>query len=462
MAIRRAVAVGIIVVVGACSGTPAHTTTIPLSSTTTTEPTTTTTTEPEPLTAKEAFDLVSPALAFVETELGAGSAVLLPGEKVVTNAHVMWPYESGRVVFPDGTEILDAPVVAWDFMADLAVLDISDADSLPEPPVFADGTELSNGTPMFLIGYPAESERFPTPTITQGVLSRLRAWSEADLVYLQTDATIVGGQSGGALVSEEGEIIGISGLGLEEFALALAGTTVLDRVERLLAGEDVAGLGDRRLPLLGGGQTSVTASVPHFVAEAVWILLGENGTTFEATASSSADIAVALIAPDGVVEASVDDTSVGDEFLSVELVLNGPYFLAVSPFTSGEAKFTVTSTNELLPFPDPDHGQALEVDHVYSFNGDYPGDLDWFTIELEAGQSIVVSVSSTNIDPAVLIDRQDNLGEPLASDDDSGGGVLGTDAEASYTAEEAGTYLISVVDATQFGPGGYIISIESA
>ena len=41
---------------------------------------------------------------------------------MVTNAHVVWPFDATRVVFPDGTEFGQAPVKGWDLLTDLAVL----------------------------------------------------------------------------------------------------------------------------------------------------------------------------------------------------------------------------------------------------------------------------------------------------------------------------------------------------
>ena len=72
---------------------------------------------------------------------------------------------------------------------------------------------------MLLIGYPAEFGEFPQPTITWGILSRYREWEQIGITYFQTDAAIAGGQSGGVLLSESGEVIGISGLRFSESGL---------------------------------------------------------------------------------------------------------------------------------------------------------------------------------------------------------------------------------------------------
>ena len=58
---------------------------------------------PAELSSAQIFAKVSPAIAFVHTEIATGSGVLIEGNYVLTNAHVVWPYHAARVVFPDGS-----------------------------------------------------------------------------------------------------------------------------------------------------------------------------------------------------------------------------------------------------------------------------------------------------------------------------------------------------------------------
>ena len=64
-----------------------------------------------------------------------------------------------------------------DLVADLAVL--GPVDVPIEPATMIDGEDIPIGSRVYLIGYPGEYELFPQPTITGGVLSRLRQWSQA-------------------------------------------------------------------------------------------------------------------------------------------------------------------------------------------------------------------------------------------------------------------------------------------
>ena len=173
----------------------------------TTAPTSTPTPEPTPtpkptataepvadalLTATEVYALVAPTIVFIETPSGTGSGVLIDGGYIVTNRHVVWPYESVWATFPDGTWFEDVPVIGWDTLSDLAVL--GPVDIPVAPAELADGEGLSPGSELYLVGYPAETEAFPEPTISRGILSRFREWEWLGMTYLQTDASIAGGR----------------------------------------------------------------------------------------------------------------------------------------------------------------------------------------------------------------------------------------------------------------------------
>lgn len=454
------------VVLVSCSGSAGVTTTSTTTtdgSTTTTVATTTTTstTVPVELNPREVFAAVSPAVAFVATELSTGSGVRYGSDFLVTNAHVVWPYESARIVFPDGTEILDAPVMGWDYMGDLAVIDLSGTPGLPDAPPFIDGSDLPIGTELFLIGYPAEGDEFPQPTFTSGILSQHRTWDAGNIDFIQSDAVITGGQSGGALVSNRGEVLGISGLTFGEgFALVTGSADVVERVDRLLAGDDVDGLGNRRLPQPSDAdETSYSFEVDNFMAEDTFLVYAEPDTDVEITAVGEDDIRLVFLAPDGVLEADADENLDGPESFTSTVLLPGPHLVSVLTFTLGPNTGQIDSNVPLTRFPDPDHGRKLEVDSITAAHADYPGDIDFFFIDLVDGQTIDITVTSLILDVDLLVDRLDNFDEPLAYDDDSGGGIYQTDATIRFTADQTGEFLIGVSDLVNIGPAGYYIEI---
>lgn len=137
------------------------------------------------------------SVAYVETDVATGSGFVVVGGYVVTNAHVIDPYDRATVVFEGGRRVTDVPVHAVDLLADLALL--GPIAELPAVAPLAPGTDLEKGDTVFLVGYPGETERTsPDVTISQGIVARLRTADPFGLRYVQTDAAIGGGQSGGA------------------------------------------------------------------------------------------------------------------------------------------------------------------------------------------------------------------------------------------------------------------------
>jgi S1-C subfamily serine protease len=361
------------------TATPTPTVTATFTPTPTSTPTPTHTPTPGPLTVEQIFERVSPSMAFIETPAGTGSGVLIADGYVVTCAHVVWPSRNVRVVLPDGSEHTDVPVQNWDLMVDVAV--VGPLDTGAAPARLVDGEHLAIGSDVFLIGYPGETGRFPQPTITSGLFSRLREWEPAGISYLQTDATIAGGQSGGVLVSEDGEVIGISGVIFAgEFALVASAADVSSRVERLIAGEDVSGLGERRLPE-GGGQFEHSMVLESLWHETAYVLNEPGGTNVDVTIESDSDVYFHVRPAVGEELLAVDD-DVGDrESGSVKTELDIPHLVIVGQWTEDTADVKLTSNQGLTPYDDVDDGVVIGVDETLLAAIDYPGDR-WRSIPL--------------------------------------------------------------------------------
>lgn len=437
--------------VGACSKATVDSTLPP--STTTTLATTTTS-----LGAADVYNLVSPALAFVETPIGSGSAVLVDPTTLVTNAHVVWPANEATVTFPNGPTAT-VPVIGYDWMADLAVLDVSAISQLPAP-VALNPDEPGPGSTVYLVGYPADDAGTAVPAITAGIISRTRTWVEADITFIQSDALISGGQSGGALADEQGKVIGISGLSVGDgFALALTASDLIDRLESIRSEGDPHALGPRAVTDLRGTPGN-EGSIPHVLDETVFVFDAGAGDFVSIEVTGTALLNADLVGPDGFVEATSEEPGTR-VLLEADLILDGPYFVVVYPEFEPVDSVRVRGVETHL-WNDPDHGKTLEVGSQVFGNGDYPGDLDWFLLDLEAGQTVTITATSINIDASILIDllMPDN-GSVFISDSDSGGGVIGYDAMIDFTAPETASYAVAVFDETGFGPGGYVVRAES-
>ena len=139
---------------------------------------------------------------------GVGSGIVVTRDGyILTNNHVVEDAERVRVTFTDNREF-DAKVVGNDPLSDLAVLKI-EADNLPVLPL-GDSERVRVGDVVLAVGNPLGVGQ----TVTAGIVSaKNRASGIGDGSYadfIQTDAPINRGNSGGALVNTNGELIGIN------------------------------------------------------------------------------------------------------------------------------------------------------------------------------------------------------------------------------------------------------------
>ena len=412
------------------------------------------------LTASEVFAQVAPAIAFVETPTASGSGIWIEPRFLVSNAHVVWPYDAVRVVFPNGEEHLDVPVIAWDLVADLAVLGPIETDVAPVP--FADSSNLQVGEDIFLIGYPGEMEKFPQPTLTQGLLSRIRHWDTIDLSFFQVDAAIAGGQSGGALVTGSGDIVGISTYSFTEagFGLVASAADFLDRLESLVNNGEPESVITRRIGR-GSGSKSYLIQLRDREARK-YILLTEKTEEVEivATGRNPVELAASSFYGYDYYEAKKRDGSSKLSFTAEEGV---PYLVEVwDEFPIGVA-YHLESNVRLISLDDPDDGKKIKLDKVYLGNIDFPSDVDTYKMRLDEGETIEVVADSLSIDPYLTVSYETNKIAETYEDDDSGGGFFGTNSRLLFRAPQKATYTIEVYDAYfDRNIGGYFLTVRKA
>jgi serine protease DegS len=141
----------------------------------------------------------------VERSLGSGVIVDTAGT-IVTNQHVIAGAESIRAQLADG-RIADATIVGQDPDTDIAILHL-DTPGLPIMPVGRSDT-LRVGDIVLAIGNPYGIGQ----TVTQGIVSatgRGQLGLATFENFIQTDAAINLGNSGGALIDAQGDLVGIN------------------------------------------------------------------------------------------------------------------------------------------------------------------------------------------------------------------------------------------------------------
>ncbi len=141
---------------------------------------------------------------------GLGSGVIMSKEGyILTNYHVIKKADEIVVALQDGRKFT-SEVVGSDPVTDLAVLKVEvkvEGDTLPIVPINL-GVPAQVGDVVLAIGNPYNLGQ----TITQGIISATgrNGLSSGYLDFLQTDAAINAGNSGGALIDTSGQLIGIN------------------------------------------------------------------------------------------------------------------------------------------------------------------------------------------------------------------------------------------------------------
>ena len=144
-----------------------------------------------------------------ELEFGSGSGFVISSEGyIITNAHVVEDASKLGVMFVDGEEA-EAQLVGYDKTFDVAVLKV-DKTNL-KPLKLGDSEAVRVGEFVITIGDPTGRELSGTTTF--GIVSATARSVNIDgvtNVYIQTDAAVNPGNSGGALLNMQGQVIGIN------------------------------------------------------------------------------------------------------------------------------------------------------------------------------------------------------------------------------------------------------------
>lgn len=142
-------------------------------------------------------------------QLGSGSGVIISSDGyIVTNHHVIENAENIQIT-SNNNQSYNAKIIGSDEQNDIALLKIESLEELPYA-VFGDSDSTQIGEWVLAVGNPFNL----TSTVTAGIISAksrsLDPTGRTTQSYIQTDAAVNPGNSGGALINEKGELIGIN------------------------------------------------------------------------------------------------------------------------------------------------------------------------------------------------------------------------------------------------------------
>lgn len=159
-------------------------------------------TRTEALEIPRDIEALFPGVVVVKSYRGLGSGVIIsPAGWLLTAAHVIKGVEVAKVTFASGVEI-NASVVKVNDKFDVALLKVP-GENYPCIPIASQKSPI--GSPLYAIGAPL-SEAL-SYTVTKGIVSAYRTTKTHSLI--QSDTPVNPGNSGGPLLNNKGEVVGI-------------------------------------------------------------------------------------------------------------------------------------------------------------------------------------------------------------------------------------------------------------
>ena len=192
------------------------------------------------------------------TERGLGSGFIISEDgQIITNAHVVDGADTVTVTLKDG-RILDGQVLGSDPVTDIAVIKVNERN-LPTVSL-GNSDQLQPGEWSIAIGNPLGLDNTVTVGIVSGVgrSSNQVGVPDKRVEFIQTDTAIKPGNSGGTLLNQQGEVIGVN-TAIISGAQGLGFAIPINMVDRIAT--ELAETGQVEHPFLGIQMITLSANV---------------------------------------------------------------------------------------------------------------------------------------------------------------------------------------------------------
>ncbi|MCQ6559047.1 stalk domain-containing protein [Paenibacillus mendelii] len=179
------------------------------------------------LTTSKIVQLNDEKVVMINTKRAQGSGVVIGGNQILTNYHVIADASEATVITIDGDSLEVEGIVAYDEDYDLAVIQTKQEIGY-DPVLLGTGYDLQKGDHVVAIGSPLGVQN----TVSEGIVSNI--YYDA----IQISVPIDHGSSGGALFNDYGELVGITSSGIDKssadlnFAIPMSNVfSLLDSIE---------------------------------------------------------------------------------------------------------------------------------------------------------------------------------------------------------------------------------------
>lgn len=140
-----------------------------------------------------------------------GSGVIIQNNKILTSAHVVSNANFIEITKENDSNKYIAKVKYISHQADLALLEVEDETFFNNTQILKLSDDIEVRDKVTVLGYPVGGN---SVSITQGVVSRIEyrkyVWSNLNLLAIQIDAAINNGNSGGAVINSNNQLVGIA------------------------------------------------------------------------------------------------------------------------------------------------------------------------------------------------------------------------------------------------------------
>jgi S1-C subfamily serine protease len=421
------------------------------------------------------YEKASPAVVTVDTDESKGSGTIISADgMVLTTAHVVSAGGTVNIILADGRELVGDVVGFGEEGLDLAVVKIRGQNNLPTIPLARPGS-VKVGQQAFAIGNPFGQFQ---GTFTVGIVSRI----DAQGGLIQTDAAINPGNSGGPLLNSSGELIGVNssiltrdrGGGNIGIGFAVSADKVPAFLTAVREGR-APRVAQARSPFGGNKSPEKLAlngpAISGKLTDKSSLLAEDNSFfdlySFEGKAgqqitiemkSQEIDPYLILLGPNqrGIAQ---DDDGAGSKNarITVRLPADGTYTLVANSY---EPRKSGAYTLELkASATEPSRAILQEEGALVAGGPVLPSDNSLYreyTFEGRAGQSVAISLESTDFEPYVaIIGPNDRL---LAQND--GGRDSAKNAFLSVTLPVTGRYRVMVNAYDASGRGRYTLTVR--
>ncbi|MGE5456322.1 MAG: S1C family serine protease [Ignavibacteriales bacterium] len=160
---------------------------------------------------------------------------------LVTNSHIVDIKGVINITYPNG-DVKEASLISNDIQSDVAILHVNKPEV--KAMSFAETLDLRVTNPMYAIGYAYNLEG--SATVTTGTLSAKR--SAAGIEYLQSDAQVNPGCSGGPVINANGELLGMSSLASSNasIGMSISSESLSNIIEKLIKNKKVTYMTSKR------------------------------------------------------------------------------------------------------------------------------------------------------------------------------------------------------------------------